>query len=111
MPSLRQLVPWLVLPATELFQLGHAYDFTLRVTSVRRSQQEQARLYQAYVEGRSSLPAAPPGRSAHQRGLAFDMARPGVEPLQDPLLFELGRIWLEAGGFWFAKDPVHFEVR
>lgn len=111
MPSLRQLHYALFPFAQQLFAIGRANDPSLRVTSVRRSYQEQARLYATYLAGKSTLPAAPPGKSMHQFGLAFDMARPGVEPHNDSLLVELGKIWNEAGGHWSPSDPVHFEVR
>lgn len=42
------------------------------VTSVNRTCEEQARLYKRFLEGRSDWPAARPGESAHQYGLAFD---------------------------------------
>jgi hypothetical protein len=42
------------------------------VTSVRRSRRKQQQLYNAYVNGRSRFPAAPPGTSAHEFGLAWD---------------------------------------
>lgn len=60
-----------------------AYAFALGlhpvVTSVRRSEQEQRRLYQAYVSGKAKYPAAPPGNSAHQWGVAFDSVVPAEE--------------------------------
>jgi hypothetical protein len=46
----------------------------------------------------------------HELGLAFDMARPGIDPLEDDLLYELGDIWInEYGGTWHESDPVHFQ--
>ena len=50
-----------------------ALGYSPQVTSGRRSTREQARLYQLYIAGRSRLPAAPPGRSAHEYGLAIDV--------------------------------------
>ena len=44
-----------------------------RVTSTKRTWNEQARLYQRFLDGLSTLPAAPPGRSKHQLGLAIDV--------------------------------------
>ena len=42
------------------------------VTSVRRDRKKQLRLYQRFVRGESRFPAAPPGTSAHEYGLAWD---------------------------------------
>jgi len=110
MPSLSGLRPQLRGAAEWLFNAGRQYDKALRITSVRRSFQEQARLYDKWKAGQSLLPAAPPGRSKHQYGLAFDMARPGVNPYSDDLLPVLGAAWVEMGGTWSPSDPVHFEV-
>ncbi len=108
--SLRSLVPELVAPATWLLRLGRSVDRRLRVTSARRSFREQSALYARFLRGESKLPAAPPGRSLHQLGLAFDLARPGIDPFQDSLLEQLGAIWNSMGGNWHPSDPVHFEV-
>ena len=62
----RQWCDWML---TYLDQRG----FDPIVTSGRRTYGEQQRLYSAYLAGRSSLPAAPPGRSAHNYGLAIDV--------------------------------------
>lgn len=102
----RRLVPW----AKYLYQLGKQYDGRLVVTSARRSPAKQSRLYNDWIRGLSKIPAAPPGRSLHQYGLAFDMARIGIDPLTDPLLNWLGRVWRSWGGRWGGeRDPVHFQ--
>lgn len=44
-----------------------------RVTSTKRTWEEQAVLYQRFLDGKSRFPAAPPGRSKHQRGQAIDV--------------------------------------
>lgn len=81
----------------------------LRVTSARRSHLEQLRLYQAAQRGENDgLPVARPGTSDHEVGLAFDLARPGTDPFSDPALVALGAEWLNQGGRWSARDPVHF---
>jgi len=112
MADLRTLDFRLAPYAKYLYQIGKYYDAKLVVTSARRSIAKQARLYEAYTRGESKIPAAPPGRSLHQLGLAFDMARIGIDPLGDPLLNYLGRVWTSWGGRWGGeRDPVHFQPR
>ncbi len=111
MPSLRSLFPGFRPYAEKFFLFARRIYPGLVITSARRSFADQARLYQLYLQGKShGLPALPPGHSMHEFGLAFDMARPQVDPLQDPALKELGVLWLKLGGKWGARDPVHFEV-
>lgn len=50
-----------------------ANGVSYRVTSTKRTWNEQARLYARFLAGKSTLPAAPPGRSKHQLGLAIDV--------------------------------------
>lgn len=76
-----------------------------RVTSTRRDSAEQAALFERYISGGSPVPAAPPGRSMHELGLAIDMefatvpeweAAAGAAP--------------DYGFIWRRSDPVHFEA-
>jgi hypothetical protein len=117
------LRPW----AEDMFRLAKSLDRRFVVTSARRSWFEQARLYSNYLwqrglevgvgadlgpanEGPSKLlPVAPPGRSAHESGMAWDMARIGIKPFEDDLLPILGAVWNRVGGLWRTFDPVHFE--
>jgi len=102
-----RLVPW----AKWLLAVGRYYDSRLVVTSGFRDSMKQAKLYDAWVRGESDIPAAPPGRSLHQYGLAFDLARLGVPALDDPLLQWLGQVWQQVGGrHGGTQDPVHFTV-
>jgi len=55
------------------------YGVTPTITSVHRSSAEQARLYANYKAGRSRYPAAPPGRSLHEYGLAWDSWVPDAD--------------------------------
>lgn len=112
MASLNSLHPQLVPFAKYLHWLGRQYDGRLVVTSARRSPAKQLELYHKWRTGQSRIPAAPPGRSLHEHGLAFDMARLGVDPLNDPLLNWLGAVWDSWGGrHGGQRDPVHFQPR
>lgn len=102
------LAPW----AKWLYRGGKQYDGRLIVTSAYRSLSKQARLRAAWEAGESKIPAAKPGNSLHNFGLAFDLARLGVNPFEDPLLPWLGSIWEKVGGrYGGVRDPVHFDVR
>lgn len=86
---------------------------TPHVTSTRRSYSEQARLYLDYVSGKRPLPALPPDRSLHVRGLALDLVvgnyQAGGPP--SPEMAALGKWWTDGGGRWGgAADPVHFSA-
>lgn len=112
MADLNTLQPWLIPYAKYLVAIGKHYDGRLIVTSARRSSRKQAELYRNYISGKSRIPAAPPGRSLHEYGLSFDVARIGVDPLGDPLLNFLGGLWESWGGRWGGeRDPVHFQPR
>lgn len=74
----------------------------LQVTSVYRSYSDQLRLYRN--RRRNPFPVAPPGRSKHNFGLAWDMTGP------DEDLALAGRIWNSWGGTWSPRDKIHFEV-
>jgi len=103
-----QLVPW----AKWIYGVGKYYDGRLVVTSSRRSRAKQAELRHLWESGQSPIPANRPGTSLHEFGLAFDLARLGKDPLNDPLLNWLGRVWESVGGRWGGiRDPVHFQPR
>src|SRR5439155_23074607 len=81
---------WLRPYATALLGLAAQRGVYVEVTSVRRSYASQARLYRNFLRGRSRYPAAPPGRSAHEHGRAFDLnASPQA-------LACLGGVWEQA---------------
>ena len=112
MASLDSLHPQLVPFARYLHSIGKYYDGRLVVTSARRSSAKQAELRRRWEQGLSQIPANRPGTSLHEFGLAFDMARLGIDPLQDPLLNWLGAVWESWGGrHGGSRDPVHFQPR
>jgi hypothetical protein len=89
--------------ARALFDWAARVGLNPRVTSARRSRSQQARLYRRYLQGLSPLPAAPPGRSLHEIGWAFDMVTDDMP--------RTGRTWRSWGGTWYDHDPPHFEPR
>lgn len=90
--------------AQSLYDLAQSAGVRPRVTSARRSYAKQAALYQAYIAGRSRYPAAPPGTSAHEYGLAFDMV---VDNAVDQA--DLGTVWTQAGWVYGGEeDPIHY---
>lgn len=110
MPSLTTLRADFRPYAVAFFEYVHSVDRRFVVTSALRSFQEQARLHQRWLLGQSEIYAAPPGRSMHQLGLAFDMARLGIDALSDDVLRQAGALWKQIGGVWHESDPVHFEA-
>lgn len=82
--------------------------FSGTITSGKRSSVEQSRLYQAYLDrGRTGLPAAPPGRSAHEYGLAIDfVVDQGKTSPQQRQVIALLKSW---GAETVSNDPVHFQ--
>jgi len=101
------LVPWLRPHANALYRLAESYGDNPRVNSVFRSVREQRNLYEKYLRGESSLPAAAPGRSLHNYGHAFDLTVNTPEAQA-----WLGAVWESWGGRWggrFNDDP-HFDT-
>ncbi len=76
-----------------------------RVSSTKRTWNEQAVLYQRWLEGKSRFPAAPPGTSKHQLGQAIDVV------FDDPGGLEIA---VQSAGVhllrWAGpRDSVHFD--
>lgn len=94
--------PW----ARDLVHVASVAGVLPRVTSTLRSSTYQAKLYRDYLAGRNAYPVAPPGSSAHELGLAFDMVTSPMSALSD-----LGAVWEDWGGVWGGRfgDEVHFE--
>ncbi len=102
--KLSTLQPWLAPWAEALYQVALFYGLDPRVTSGRRTFEEQQRLRDRFLRGESRFPAAPAGRSLHNFGLAFDMVVAAPE--------WLGAVWENWGGDWGgSRDPVHFTVK
>jgi hypothetical protein len=87
--------------------LGEA-DLRPVVTSTRRTFTEQAKLFRAAQRPGHKYPAAPPGHSVHEWGMAFDVV---LTP--HSALFLVGPVWEKLGlGLWGGrfKDEIHFEA-
>lgn len=109
MNSMPGLNPVLQFYGEALIAWANDQGYSPRVTSTYRSYAQQSRLYQKYLtaleQGAPTLPAAPPGTSKHEQGLAFDLVTTPYEAL-----WTLGQVWNSWGGRWFSSDPVHFEA-
>jgi len=103
--SLNDLVPELQEPANALLDAAGRAGLLPRITSTVRTHSEQRRLYNRFLAGQSGYPVAPPGASAHEYGLAFDMVVSPMEALAD-----VGYTWQSWGGGWSGADAVHFEL-
>jgi hypothetical protein len=81
------------------------YFRIIRVTSVRRDTRTQSRLWDRYVSGQSIYPAAPPGHSPHECGIAFDVQ------LDPPNYVLAGEVWEGIGLRWGGRfdDEIHFD--
>ena len=91
--------PW----AEALIQVARRYSLSPHITSGYRSVEKQRRLYERYLLGQHPFPVAPPGKSMHNYGLAFDMISN-----DNPWL---GLVWEYWGGRYGGKrDSVHFSA-
>ena len=76
----------------------------ITVTSALRTPEEQQKLYNDYISGKSKYPAAPPGKSRHASGNAIDIDSGDANALASAGLlakYGLGRP--------VANDPVHIQ--
>jgi len=106
----RQLQPWVQPYAQYLYDVALYNGMSPVVTSTYRSDQRQAVLYERWKRGLSDLPAAPPGKSLHNHGLAFDLVADRGAGYNSVQQRQLGAFWSSMGGGWFESDPVHFQV-
>jgi len=76
----------------------------VRVTSTYRAYSDQLRLW--LNRSNNAYPVAPPGRSYHEYGRAFDVVGP------PGTLIAMGRLWEQVGGTWGGRggDPIHFQA-
>ncbi len=79
----------------------------IQIVSGFRSSQEQRRLFTAWKSGKSDLPAAAPGTSFHEFGLAIDVSVSPPEALSD-----FGEFAERHGFRWGGRfdDPVHIDA-
>jgi len=92
--------------AAALIQAIRQVQPNVYITSGKRNSRDQARLYARFQAGLSRYPAAPPGHSTHEQGIAFDLGN-----LDPRLLRAAGLLWESWGGRWGGrfKDIIHFE--
>lgn len=69
---------------------------------MRRSYTQQLKLW--YNRANNPYPVAPPGRSFHELGRAWDMVGP------DEQLRAAGAVWRSWGGTWSEIDKIHFQA-
>src|SRR6267378_1431027 len=103
--SISDLDPELASFARDLVEAAGRAGLQPRITSTIRSYSEQRRPYNRLRAGQAGYPVAPPGQSAHEYGLAFDMVVSPMEALAD-----VGATWQSWGGGWNGSDAVHFEL-
>ena len=99
----KQLVDKLAGAAAEFKKrTGQAVD----VTSGTRTPEKQAQLYQAYISGRSSIPANPPGKSNHETGNAVDVTSAQAREMDKMGILAQFGLARPLG----EKDPVHIQL-
>lgn len=119
MASLRDLDPRARPIVAEFLRLLAQAGVRATITSTRRDPAKQKKLWDCYQRvgcsdctkrpgQRGCYPAAPPGKSTHAVGAAFDVH------LDPPVYAEAGKVWEEFYGFtWGGRfsDPIHFDFR
>jgi hypothetical protein len=73
--------------------------------SAYRTYSQQARLYEAYLDGRGA-PANPPGTSSHEDGNAVDVESPSMRWVVDQIGPKYGWSKVHAPGEWWHVDYV-----
>lgn len=100
----------------------HALGYDVRIESGARDLNEQANKYNDFLRGRGGR-AAPPGRSAHNYGLAIDV---GIIPPDGSDIYAWAQTWKGRAGYRklhevaakygleslsFTDDPYHLQVK
>ena len=98
--SIGALQPWLQPYAQAAANYAAMYGG--RVSSTYRSYSEQLHLWNNRAH--NPFPVAPPGRSHHELGRAFDITAP------PEVLAALARWWKSIGGTYYEADPIHFQA-
>jgi len=107
MDGIETLDPGLRPYAAALLDVANSYGLRPTITSAFRSVERQRDLYTKWRSGASTIPAAPPGRSLHNYGHAFDLVVADPDGQQ-----WLGLVWEHWGGRWGGRfdDPIHFDT-
>lgn len=115
MPSLAGLRPEFREAVDYLLRVAQYNGLRVQITSTLRTRAQQTTLYERYLRCRgiggrgACLPAAPPGTSDHELGLAIDLVVDG--DYRGARQRALGEFWETMGGRWAGEvDPVHFSV-
>ncbi len=104
----QRLLPEFWAVVREVFNAAGEEGIGVRIESTYRSSAVQARLYKAWLaRGKQGLPAAPPGQSFHEFGLAIDISTDPPDALE-----RVGEIAEDFGLRWggFFDDPVHIDA-
>lgn len=106
--------------ATRLLGLLEHFDGRLMILSGRRSRGEQQKLYDAYIAGGN--PAAKPGTSLHEKGLAADLAlfdgltwrlvhaEADIRGLRFPIVDPYEPWHIEASLVWVEPEPEEWDM-
>ena len=70
--------------------------------SVYRTYEQQAQLYDLYLEGKGA-PANPPGTSAHELGIAVDLAEPEMRSVIDEIGGKYGWVAPHSNEWWHVE--------
>ena len=99
--SLNGVSPALVAALT---QAVTAYGKPITITSGVRSKEEQQKLYDDWISGKSKFPAAKPGNSKHERGNAVDISLADADALASGGYLKAAGLGRPVDG-----DPVHIQ--
>ncbi len=102
-----RLLPEFARAVDEVFAAAEDEGIGILIVSTYRSSAEQSKLHRAWIRrGKTGLPAAPPGQSFHEFGLAVDFATDPPDALE-----RVGEIAEDFGLRWGGRfnDPVHID--